>query len=192
VNGDGIITTADKQILGKLDPSYSVGISNNIKYKNFEFKFFINTIQGGKNGYLGAPGIMLQNPDNIRNNNGFVFDYWTPNNTAAKYRSIAAYTINENLGPYMQRNFVRLQDVTLTYTFPRSLLKQLKVVKGLNVYVNAQNLVTLTKWDGWDPESNPPASQRSSTGLRIPGGLGLDQNGYPVMKNYSLGINVTF
>jgi len=192
VNGDGIITTADKQILGKLDPSYSVGISNNIKYKNFEFKFFINTIQGGKNGYLGAPGIMLQNPDNIRNNNGFVFDYWTPNNTAAKYRSIAAYTINENLGPYMQRNFVRLQDVTLTYTFPRSLLKQLKVVKGLNVYVNAQNLVTLTRWDGWDPESNPPASQRSSTGLRIPGGLGLDQNGYPVMKNYSLGINVTF
>jgi len=192
VNGDGIITTADKQILGKLDPSYSVGISNNIKYKNFEFKFFINTIQGGKNGYLGAPGIMLQNPDNIRNNNGFVFDYWTPNNTVAKYRSIAAYTVNENLGPYMQRNFVRLQDVTLTYTFPRSLLKQLKLVKEFNVYVNAQNLVTLTKWDGWDPESNPPASQRSSTGLRIPGGLGLDQNGYPVMKNYSLGINLTF
>ncbi|MBO9617653.1 MAG: SusC/RagA family TonB-linked outer membrane protein, partial [Niabella sp.] len=63
LNGDGVITPADKQILGKLDPSYSMGISNNIQYKAFELKFFINTIQGGKNGYLGAPGIMLQNPD---------------------------------------------------------------------------------------------------------------------------------
>lgn len=193
-NGDGVITPDDKQILGKLDPSYSLGISNNFQYKAFQLKFFINTIQGGKNGYLGAPGIMLLNPDNIRNNNGFVYDYWTPNNPNARYRSIAAYvaTLGENFGPYMSRSFIRLQDVTLTYTLPAGLLSRLKVIKAASVYLNGQNLLTITKWDGWDPESNPPASQRSSLGLRIPGGLGLDQNGYPVMKNYSLGVNVTF
>ncbi|NLR62429.1 SusC/RagA family TonB-linked outer membrane protein [Chitinophaga polysaccharea] len=194
VNGDGQITTADKQILGRLDPSYSLGISNNFQYKSFQLKLFINTIQGGKNGYLGAPGIMLQNPDNIRNNNGFVYDYWTPNNPNARYRSIAAYvaTLGENFGPYLSRSFIRLQDVTLTYSLPEGILSRLKVVKAASIYLNAQNLLTITKWDGWDPESNPPASQRSSLGLRIPGGLGLDQNGYPVMKNYSLGVNVTF
>lgn len=193
VKKDGLITTDDKQILGKLDPSYSFGISNSVTYKNLQLKFFINSIQGGKNGYLGKPGAMLQNPDNIRNNNTFNFDYWTPNNPNAAYRSIAAYvaTLGENFWPYMSRSFVRLQDVTLTYSVPDGFLRRIKGVKALSVYVNAQNLLTITKWDGWDPEANPPASQRTSTGQRIPGGLGLDQNGYPVMKNYSLGINVT-
>lgn len=194
VNGDGRITPEDKQILGRLDPSYSLGISNSFQYKAFQLKFFINTIQGGKNGYLGAPGIMLQNPDNIRNNNGFVYDYWTPNNPDARYRSIAAYvaTLGENFGPYVSRSFIRLQDVTLTYSLPEGVLSRLKVLKAASVYVNAQNLLTITRWDGWDPESNPSSSQRSSLGLRVPGGMGLDQNGYPVMKNYSLGVNVTF
>jgi hypothetical protein len=75
---------------------------------------------------------------------------------------------------------------------PEGILSRLKVVKAASIYVNAQNLLTITQWDGWDPESNPAASQRSSLGWRIPGGLGLDQNGYPVMKNFSLGVNVTF
>ncbi|MGJ1364822.1 SusC/RagA family TonB-linked outer membrane protein [Sphingobacterium spiritivorum] len=193
-NGDGTITTADKQVLGKLDPSYSLGISNSFQCKNVQLKFFINSIQGGKNGYLGAPGIMLQNPDNIRNNNAFAFDYWTPNNPDARYRSIAAYvpTLGENFGPYISRSFIRLQDLTLTYNLSQKLIERIKVVKALSVYANAQNLFTITNWDGWDPEANPPGSQRSSLGYRMPGGLGLDANGYPVMKNYSLGVNITF
>jgi TonB-linked SusC/RagA family outer membrane protein len=194
VKKDGLITTDDKQILGKLDPSYSIGVSNSVTWKNLHLKFFINSIQGGKNGYLGKPGAMLQNPDNIRNNNGFVFDYWTPNNPGAAYRSIAAYvaTLGENFWPYMSRSFVRLQDVTLTYSLPDGLLRRIKGIKALSIYVNAQNLLTITDWDGWDPEANPPASQRTSLGQRLPGGLGLDQNGYPVMKNYSLGLNLSF
>jgi TonB-linked SusC/RagA family outer membrane protein len=194
VGKDGIITPEDKQIIGKLDPSYSFGISNSVTYKNFNLKFFINSIQGGKNGYLGKPGAMLQNPDQIRNNNGFVFDYWTPNNPGAQYRSIAAYvaTLGENFWPYMSRSFVRLQDVTLTYSLPDVFLRRIKGIKALSVYVNAQNLLTITDWDGWDPEANPPATQRTSLNQRIPGGMGLDPNGYPVMKNYSLGVNVSF
>ena len=193
VKKDGLITPDDKQILGKLDPSYSFGISNGVTYKNLQLKFFINSIQGGKNGYLGKPGAMLQNPDNIRNNNGFNFDYWTPNNPGAKYRSIAAYvaTLGENFWQYQSRSFVRLQDVTLTYSVPDGFLRRIKGVKALSVFVNATNLLTITKWDGWDPEANPSASQRTSLGQRIPGGLGLDPNGYPVMKNYSLGINLS-
>ena len=194
IKKDGVITPDDKQILGRLDPSYSFGISNSVTCKNLQLKFFINSVQGGSNGYLGKPGIMLQNPDQIRNNNGFVFDYWTPNNPNARYRSIAAYvaTLGENFWPYMSRSFVRLQDVTLTYSLSEGILGRLKGIRALSIYVNAQNLLTLTKWDGWDPEANPPSTQRSSLQQRIPGGLGLDPNGYPVMKNYSLGINVTF
>jgi hypothetical protein len=92
----------------------------------------------------------------------------------------------------MSRSFVRLQDVTLTYSVPDGFLRRIKGIKAFSVYVNAQNLLTITKWDGWDPEANPSASQRTSLGQRIPGGLGLDPNGYPVMKNYSLGVNLSF
>ncbi len=194
VKKDGVITPDDKQIIGRLDPLYSVGISNSVTWKNLNVKFFINSIQGGKNAYLGKPGAMLQNPDNIRNNNGFVFDYWTPNNPGASYRSIATYvaTLGENFWHYMPRSFVRLQDVTLTYNLPDALLRRIKGFKAVSVYANAQNLLTITKWDGWDPEANPAASQRTSLGQRVPGGLGLDPNGYPVMKNYSLGLNLSF
>ncbi len=75
---------------------------------------------------------MLQNPDNIRNNNTFVFDYWTPNNPGAKYRSIAAYvaTLGENFWHYMPRSFVRLQDVTLTYNVPDPFLRRIKGIKA--------------------------------------------------------------
>lgn len=194
VNGDGIITPEDKQILGKLDPSYSLGLSNEFTYKGFDLKFTFNTIQGGKNGYLGNPGIMLRNPDNTKSKNVFVYDYWTPNNTGARYRSIAAYVpvIGQDFGPYVSRSFVRLQDVTLTYNLSDKLIKKLKVFKSASVYLNAQNLFTITDWDGWDPESSAPSGEKSATGLRVAGGLGLDLNGYPVMKNYSVGVNLSF
>jgi hypothetical protein len=193
-DGDGVITPEDKQILGKLDPSYSLGLSNEITYKGFDLKFTFNTIQGGKNGYLGNPGIMLRNPDNTKSKNVFVYDYWTPNNTGARYRSIAAYVpvIGQDFGPYVSRSFVRLQDVTLTYNLSDKLIKKLKVFKSASVYVNAQNLFTITDWDGWDPESSAPSGEKSATGLRVAGGLGLDLNGYPVMKNYSVGVNLSF
>ena len=193
-DGDGIITPADKQILGTLDPSYSLGITNDFTYKNFNLKFTVNTIQGGKNGYLGAPGIMLRNPDNSKSKNIFDYDYWTPNNPDARYRSIAAYvsTLGENFGPYISRSFVRLQDVTLTYNLSSNVMDRLKVFKAASIYLNLQNLLTITDWDGWDPESNPPASQRSSLGYTMPGGLGLDLGGYPIMKNYTLGVNLSF
>lgn len=194
LDGDGEITPNDKQILGRLDPSYSLGISNNFTYKSFDLKFTVNTIQGGKDGYLGAPGIMLRNPDNTKSKNVFAYDYWTPNNPDARYRSIAAYvaTLGENFGPYVARSFVRLQDITLTYNLSSGLLEKLKIFKSASVYVNAQNLLTITDWDGWDPESNPASSERSSLGYKNPGGLGLDLNGYPVMKNYTIGVNLNF
>ncbi|WP_166637897.1 SusC/RagA family TonB-linked outer membrane protein [Sphingobacterium paludis] len=209
VNGDGRITADDLQILGRLDPSYSFGVGNDFKYKNLEFKFFINSIQGGKNSYLGTPGMLLRNPDNSRFNNSFDFDYWTPENPDATYRAINYYTpaygaYAENFHPYQSRSFIRLQDVTLTYRLPESWAGRAKLANA-SVFVNAQNLLTWTKWDGWDPESNQFDSSSeqavtrsidrgsfgSSTG-RTPIGVGLDLNGSPVMKTYSFGINVSF
>ena len=138
----------------------------------------INSIQGGKDYYYGQPGSSLPNPDNIYQNNLFKFDYWTPENPDARYRQIGYYP--QALGgygfsPYIQRNFVRLQDVTLSYNVPTSFLKKFNVNR-LKLYVTGKNLLTFTDWDGWDPET----------------GTGLTTSAYPVMKSYSIGLNVEF
>jgi len=178
-NNDGAFSASDDRvILGYSDPSYRFGITNNIEYKNFKLYFFINSVQGGKDYYRA-----LMEPESGFNNIEFIthgvgpkgaWDYWMPENPDAKYRRTdisAAYS-----GVYYEkRNFVRLQDVTLSYAFESRLLSKLQI-KGLKVFVSGKNLITLTKWEGIDPE----------LGTRIaPGAL-------PVMRNYSAGVDIKF
>lgn len=179
INGDGKYTAdKDRKILGYTDPAYRFSIQNSFHYKDWELKFMINSVQGGKNYYYGQPGSSLPNPDNIYQNNLFKFDYWTPENPNARYRQIGFYSEQTGgcgFSPYIQRNFVRLQDVTLSYNVPASFLKKFNVNR-LKLYVTGKNLLTFTDWDGWDPET----------------GTGLTTGDYPVMKSYSIGLNVEF
>jgi len=178
INGDGKYTAdADRKILGYSDPSYRFSVLNTFKYKEWDLKFFINSIQGGKNYYMAQPGTSLANPDNIYGSNLFNFDYWTPENPDARYRQLGYYTValGETFSPYVQRSFVRLQDITLGYTLPKSILGKLKISQA-KVFINGKNLLTLTDWDGWDPET----------------GTGLDAGAFPVLKSYSIGLNMQF
>jgi TonB-linked SusC/RagA family outer membrane protein len=185
---DGSITAADdRHILGYYDPSYRFSFLNSFKYKDLELKFFINSIQGGNNYYLGQPGRTLPNPDNTQGSNSFKFDYWTPENPNARYRQIGQYATvtGFEFSPYVSRSFIRLQDVTLAYDFSKKLLDKLKINR-VKVFLNAKNLLTITDWDGWDPEPNGDAT------LPTPPGIGLDTNAYPLLKSYSFGLNFTF
>ena len=178
IDGSGTYTAdKDRKILGYQDPSYRFSILNTLKYKDFELKFFINSIQGGKKYYYGQPGSSVPNPDNVYSSNMFDFDYWTPENPDARYKQLGYYTValGESFSPYIQRSFVRLQDVTLSYNIPRSFLNKIKINRA-RVYVNGKNLLTISDWDGWDPES----------------GSGLSSGSYPVLRSYSIGLNVEF
>lgn len=177
VNKDGNYTQADdRKILGYTDPAYRFSVQNSVRYKNWELKFMINSVQGGKKYYYGQPGKDLNNPDNVYQNNSFDFDYWTPENPNARYRQLgySPNVLGTSFSPYMQRNFVRLQDVTLSYDVPANFLRRFHINR-LKLYVTGKNLLTFTKWDGWDPES----------------GSGLKAD-YPVMRSYSIGLNVEF
>ncbi len=178
INGDGNYTAAsDRKILGYTDPSYRFSILNAFKYRAWEFKFFINAIQGGKNYYYGQPGTSLANPDNIYGSNLFKFDYWTPENPNARYRQIGYYTValGETFSPYIQRSFVRLQDITLSYSIPKNVLDRIRFGRA-KLFVNGKNLVTLSDWDGWDPET----------------GSGLSAGAYPLLRSYTAGLNIEF
>jgi TonB-linked SusC/RagA family outer membrane protein len=177
INEDGKYTAADdRTILGYTDPSYRFSIENVFRYKNWELKAFINSIQGGKDYYYAQPANVLANPDNIYQNNIFKWDYWTPENPNARYRQIGFFTpaLGHTYSPYIQRSFVRLQNLTLSYRFPSAMLQKVGI-NNFKLYLTGTNLFTITDWDGWDPETGS--------------GLGGD---YPLLRTYSLGINFDF
>jgi TonB-linked SusC/RagA family outer membrane protein len=177
INGDGKYTAEDdRKILGYTDPSYVFSLQNTLRYKDFELNVFINSVQGGKDGYMGQPlgdywqGIQL---------NYYEFDWWTPENPTAKYRQPGAYNASMGSGfsPYMQRSFIRLQELSLAWNIPASVLKKIHFNRA-RLFVSATNLFTLTDWEGWDAEAN----------------MGVSDNvgGYPTMKNYTFGLNFEF
>jgi TonB-dependent starch-binding outer membrane protein SusC len=176
-NGDGLYSPADRKILGYRDPSYRFSIANTFNYKSFSLYVFINSIQGGKNYYLanGSPQASgsLYKRDQLSYSNAFQWDYWLPENPNAKYRRLDLPS-QFDTNPYDQRSFVRLQDVSLAYNFKTNILEKLKM-RNLKLYLSGKNLMTLTKWEGWDPE----------TGVGLTAGL-------PVQRSYTMGINVEF
>lgn len=172
---DGEITVNDRMILGKKTPAYRFGILNTFRYKSFNLSFFINSIQGGHNGYLQANNETLVRGDtNARRWNRMselAKDYWSPNNPNATYsRSIQGGTIGGT--QYQSRSFVRLQDFSLGYTFPKTWVSAIGL-ENLNFFFSGKNLITITKWKGWDPEA------------------GSGYGGRPVLRSFSLGLNLT-
>lgn len=177
-NQDGKFSaTDDRKILGYKDPAYRFGISNTFSYKDLSLYVFINSIQGGNNYYKGfaGPPWTWSNYESVTQRNGPKggYDYWTPENPNAKYRRLDWPPSYEGK-VYDSRSFVRLQDVTLSYTPKWEWYKKLSV-SNMRVFVSGKNLLTFTKWDGVDPET----------------GIGLDM-GDPIMTNYSLGVNIQF
>ncbi|MBO9566026.1 MAG: SusC/RagA family TonB-linked outer membrane protein [Niastella sp.] len=174
-DNSGAITTADRRILGKRDPAFRVGLLNTFEYKGFSLSIFLNSIQGGKNGYMGANSpVLVRDDNNIRYNYLQGIDYWSPVNPGGKYpQSLVAAAVTPTV--YQQRSFVRLQDVSLSYRFTGGIVKKMNI-QNLNIYVSGKNLATWTNWEGWDPETNQ----------------GLTINGRPVMKGFAAGINLSF
>ncbi len=167
------ITANDRVVIGKGDPAYRFGILNKLKYKDFTFSFFINSIQGGSDGYLGSNSASLARSDNtLRTNYISEYDYWSPRNPNATYaRSIGSPAIVPTI--YQSRSFVRLQDVNLSYQFPKKIIKSLHI-EDLSLFISGKNLLIWTDWKGWDPEANSTYAGR------------------PVLKGYSFGLNLNF
>jgi hypothetical protein len=108
--------------------------------------------------------------------NVYDIPYWTPENQINNW-PILNYGNPLGWGFYQSRSFVRLQDLSLAYTFPQALAGKINL-SGLKVYLSGKNLFTWTDWIGWDPEHGA-------------GGINPGNNG-PLMKTYTMGLNVQF
>ena len=182
-NKDNNITPElDRVFLGRKEPAYQISLYNTFSYKAFSFSFFLNSIQGGKDGYLGNNNPMYFRDDNgIRVNELSTINYWSPSNPSGKYpRNISGSRAKIEPNFWQKRSFIRLQDVSLSYNLTK-LIKKVKF-EAINVYVSGKNLKTWTNWEGWDPEALDPNNNP----------MGLTNSGRPVMRAITVGIHITY
>lgn len=176
---DGVIDpTNDRKVIGYSSPSFRFSVSNTFSYKNFTLSVLVNSIQGGDDYYLANNADMINPLFYMQNrmNNSAINSYWRPDAPTSNTTGIYNVPLRQS-GIYQSRSFVRLQDVSLSYQFPKTTIDKLKL-ENAQVYVSSKNPYVWTKWQGWDPE------------------IGVDSNGgvndEPLMRNIIMGLRVSF
>jgi len=184
VNEDGIINDADRTWIGNPHPEFSYGLNINLGYKNFDMTMFFQGVQGND---LISFVRRLTDFNELGNNRSMrmLTQSWSPDNRnailpildARDSRSLlpSSYFIED--GSYM-----RMKTLQLGYSLPSDLLSNIGMER-IRVYIQAQNLFTITNYSGLDPEVNFTGSGTTSQ-------MGIDQGVYPPSKIYQLGISV--
>ncbi|MBO9682908.1 MAG: SusC/RagA family TonB-linked outer membrane protein [Flavisolibacter sp.] len=173
----GAIDAKDRVFLGRTDPAYSMSFYNSVSYKGLTLSFMLNSIQSGKDSYLGNNVRLYFRDDNgLRNNDLKGVNYWSPANpTGTQPRIVDGVHSTVEPNVYKKRSFVRLQDASLSYSLPANILTKMKA-QAISIYLSGKNLVTWTDWEGWDPET----------------GQGMITDGRPVLRGVTIGAHFTF
>lgn len=191
VNGDGEITPDDRTRLGDPHPDFTYGLDFSMNYKNFDASLFFYGSQGNDiwnqvkwwtDFYPSFQGAKSKTA---------LYDSWTPENldaTAPIQENNGSEATNGVPNSYYVEDgsFVRLRTVQVGYSLPVDLLTKVGV-KQLRLYVQAQNLFTISNYSGPDPEISNTSSATASTTS-----FGVDEGAYPASRQYLFGINLGF
>jgi TonB-linked SusC/RagA family outer membrane protein len=178
-NGDGTITNddLDKTFLGTSLPKFTFGVTLNFEYKGFDLMVFTN----GAGGHKIFQGLRRLDIDRA-NFSQAVLGRWIGEGTSTDYPRLSSTDPNRNFGRmspfYLEKgDYMRFKVVQLGYNVPSvDMLKKLSVDK-LRVYITAENLFTLTKYTGFDPE--------------VGGGVfGIDKGQYPQARSFLVGLQI--
>jgi len=179
LNGDGVITDADRTFIGNPYPNFTFGLTNTLTFKGFDLSFFIQGQQGNDvynlNRYLTENALYSTFNGTTR-----VLNRWTGPGTSNDVPRAIQGDPNNNLRVsthYIEDgSYIRLKNLTFGYTLPSSLLSRISSSQ-IRVYFTAYNLLTLTRYTGFDPEVSVS---------------GIDQGVYPQVRTFIGGINIGF
>ena len=185
-NGDGKITTADRTIIGSIEPDFFGGISNTFRYKSFSLSALLQYSVGGERTWdnlnFGALNFL---GDNKYSEYGL--NTWTPEKTEARYAralyldpSASSRTSDRYL---YDTSYLRLKSLQLSYNFDDTLMTKLGI-DSARLVITGTNLLTWTKWPGMDPET---FSERGGIVDQI-----NNEDPYPLAKSFSLGVHIQF
>jgi len=190
LDGNDTIDIRDRTFLGSFIPKFSYSVNLGANYKNFGLTLFFQGVQGNK--IYNALRTTTEGMVRFFNAGTRVLDAWTPSNTNTNVPRAESSDPNQNARPSTRfledGSYLRLKNIMVSYNVPEKSLQSLTkgTVKNLNIYVSAQNILTFTKYSGYDPE----------VGNRAPGSSsltnGIDYAVYPQPKGYQIGVNVNF
>lgn len=186
VDGDGKITASDRTIIGNPNPKYIFGLNNSFEFKGFRLTVLImgnigNQLANMNRYRIDALTIFPANAVNITQEAWE--NRWKGPGTSNYYPSARASGnyLNSRFSDFLieDGSYIRLKSVVIDREIS---LGRLKAVKGVRVFASATNLITITRYKGYDPEVN--------TNYTNPMTQGVDNGTYPQVKTYSLGLNV--
>ena len=188
VNQDGVINTKDLSIIGNPHPDFTYGLNLNINYKNFGLALAGQGVHG--NDIFNYVKYWTDFPTFAGNRSTrMLYDSWRPGKTDATLPQLTSSDQVSILpSTYYLENgsYFRMRNIQLTYTLPKNWLSRAGF-SSARLYVQGQNVFTITKYSGMDPEIN---LRNYSAGNDRQ--IGVDGGAYPAAKQYLVGANLTF
>ncbi|MGC4039464.1 MAG: TonB-dependent receptor [Flavobacterium sp.] len=178
-NGDGTITEDDKKFLGNGLPKVNFGLTLNADYKNFDIMVFMQGAAGAKN-FQGLRRLDVANA----NYSTEALSRWTGEGTSNSFPRLTTSDTNGNFTNmsdfYLEdADFIRFKVVQLGYSLPNNVIQKIGLQK-VRLYVMGENLLTLTKYTGFDPEIGGDDN------------FGVDRGYYPQARSFMFGANIQF
>jgi len=190
INGDDTITNDDRVFLGSFIPKFTYAFNLGANYKGFDASAFFQGVQGNK--IYNATRTISEGMVRFFNSSTRVLDAWTPGHTNTDVPRAVSSDPNHNARPSNRfledGSYLRLKNVMLGYTVPDKWLQTTAkgVIRGFRIYVSAQNVLTFTKYTGFDPEVGNRTINTSTLNN------GIDAAVYPQPKAYQVGIQANF
>jgi TonB-linked SusC/RagA family outer membrane protein len=183
VNGNNSIGFEDRVISGTAMPKMQWGFNNSVTYKNVELNVFIQGAHGSKvfNAIYAATAVPTSDVKFITLADAA--NYWTTSNTGSSFANPASKNKSwvESTQFLQDASYVRLKNVSFSYELNQKWLK----LATAKIFISAQNLATITKYKGYDPEA-------TSTQANIDTDAGIDLGAYPSPKTITVGLQVKF
>jgi TonB-linked SusC/RagA family outer membrane protein len=188
INGDGIINAEDKDFIGNPLPDFLYGGSISANFKGFDFSMFLQGVYGNdvvNTLRYNLYGVTLTNKSTDLNN------AWSESNKNTDIpRVMTASDPNNNMrfsSFYVQDgSYMRIKNLIVGYTLPGEIISIAKM-SNLRIYFSAQNLLTISKYNGYDPEIGNSIEWNAR-----PLDFGVDNGNYPLPRIFTLGLNASF
>ncbi|WP_303310836.1 TonB-dependent receptor [Hymenobacter sp. BT730] len=192
-NGDGVITADDRVYVGQAIPKLQMGLNLNAGYKGFDFSMFLQAVTGNK--VYNSARVALESFNGPNNYNADVQPWTAANPSSTVPRMLQGLSPDPDLAEAASKNalgnttrwledgdYLRLKNIQVGYTFPKTLTSRVPSLGSVRVYLTGRNVVTFTKYTGFDPEV-------TGTGFYS---RGVDNSAYPNVRSFTGGLQVNF
>ena len=178
LNNDGVINEEDRTVIGNPNPTWLFSMNNTVEWKGLELSVYLQGVAG--NSIYNANNIENTGMAAAMNQTAAVLDRWTGEGTS-NYMPRAVYgDPNQNCrvsDRFIENgSYLRVKNIMLAYSFPSRMLQKIHV-HGLRLSLICENVATISKYSGFDPEVSIN---------------GIDQSRYPIPRTYSVGLNINF